>query len=247
VEVHGTRAYLAGQLGFDPLAGIGLHDWLSAPSQLLLSVTAGAVYHDGVGEIGRARALLRWYPHDVWLYLLAAQWSRIAQEEAFVARTAEIGDELGSRMIAARLVRDVVRLCLLMERRYAPYAKWIGRTFAALDAARVLLPLLNHVLAATDPQRRAELLNAVSEETGRRHNALGITEPVDPTVRPYYDRPYLVLRSERFVEAAKTAIREPAVRAISTDAGAVDQFVDSTVVLSHPGLARLAGGAVHSP
>ncbi|WP_207922548.1 hypothetical protein [Micromonospora sp. KC606] len=33
--------------------------------------------------------------------------------EAFVGRAAEAGDEVGSRVVAARLVREVMRLCLL--------------------------------------------------------------------------------------------------------------------------------------
>jgi hypothetical protein len=58
---------------------------------------------------------LRWYPDDVWRWLLAGQWARIGQEEAFVGRTAEAGYELGSRVVAARIVRDLVRLCVLLE------------------------------------------------------------------------------------------------------------------------------------
>jgi hypothetical protein len=54
-------------------------------------VTSGAVYRDDTGALGTARQTLRWYPDQVWLWMLAAQWRRIAQEEAFVGRTAEVG------------------------------------------------------------------------------------------------------------------------------------------------------------
>jgi hypothetical protein len=45
---------------------------------------------------------LGWYPDQVWRWLLACQWHRLAQEEAFVARTAEVGDDLGSVVTAGR-------------------------------------------------------------------------------------------------------------------------------------------------
>lgn len=69
------------------------------------------------------RRLLAWYPRDVWLWLLAGQWDRLAQEEAFVGRAAQVGDDLGSRIVAARQVRELMRLCLLLASRYTPYAK----------------------------------------------------------------------------------------------------------------------------
>ena len=37
------------------------------------------------------------------------------------------------RLTAALLVRDVMRLAFLIERQYAPYAKWFGTGFARLD------------------------------------------------------------------------------------------------------------------
>jgi len=42
--------------------------------------------------------------------VLACQWRRISQEEPFVGRCDEVVDELGSAVVAARLVRDLMRL-----------------------------------------------------------------------------------------------------------------------------------------
>jgi hypothetical protein len=58
-----------------------------------------------------------------------------SQEEPFVARTGDVGDELGSQVIAGRLVRALMQLCFLMERRYAPYSKWFGTGFSRLSIA----------------------------------------------------------------------------------------------------------------
>ena len=44
--------------------------------------------------------------------VLAGQWHRLVQEEAFVARTAEVGDATGPTVTAARLIRDMLRLAL---------------------------------------------------------------------------------------------------------------------------------------
>ena len=137
---------------------IDVRSWLSAPQQRLLEATSGAVFADPDGVLGAIRERLAWYPQDVWLFMLASQWRRIDQEEAFVGRTAEAGDELGSRILAARLVRDVVRLAFLQERRSAPYAKWLGTAFRELPIAEELGPHLDAALAATDYARREAAL-----------------------------------------------------------------------------------------
>src|SRR4029434_2119520 len=85
-------------------------EWLTMPEQHLRTVASGGIWHDDSGTLTRARARLRWYPDDLWRYVLAAQWRRVAQEEAFPGRCAEAGDDLGSRVVAARLVREVMHL-----------------------------------------------------------------------------------------------------------------------------------------
>jgi hypothetical protein len=148
VEVFGLGGWLAGQLGVDPRGGVTVPDWLAAPWQRLAEVTGGAVFHDGTGGLTRARAALSWYPRDLWRYVLSCQWSRIAEEEAFGGRCAEAGDELGSVVVTARLARDLMRLWLLMQRRYPPYSKWLGSAFARSPGGERLGRHLAAALAA---------------------------------------------------------------------------------------------------
>ena len=111
VEMMTIRQFFAYYLDFDPYSEIEVADWLTFPEQKLRTVTGGAVYHDDLG-LNDIRVKLTYYPHDVWLYLLAAAWTRIGQEEAFIGRTGSVGDELGSAVIGARLVRDLMRVVL---------------------------------------------------------------------------------------------------------------------------------------
>ena len=126
IDIHSVYGFFAQELGVDPAAPLSAVDWLLMPEQRLLGVTSGAIFHDGLHAPVPLRGKLAYYPRDVWLYLLAAQWARISEEEAFVGGCGDAGDDLGSRIIAARLVRDLMRLCFLMERRYAPYSKSLG-------------------------------------------------------------------------------------------------------------------------
>ena len=244
VVVTGLRRWLTGALGFDPLAAIGLADWLATPCQLLAEVTGGAVFHDGLATAGPgladARARLRWYPHDIWLHVMACQWQRLSQEEPFPGRCAETGDELGSMVVTARLARDLMRLVMLAERRYPPYSKWLGTAFARTPTGRAMRPLLTAALSApTWPDRERHLCDAY-ESAARLHNSLAVTPPLDPAVRPtFYERPYRVLDASRFVRALREQIRDERVRSL-TLTGAVDQFVDSTDAIGRHALLRAA-------
>ncbi len=235
VEVGPLEDWLTARLGFDLRRGMTTKDWLAAPQQVLLEVTQGAVFHDGLGDLTTARKALSWYPDEVWLWLLACQWRRIDQEEPFVGRAADVGDELGSRIIAARLVRDVMRMCFLQERRYAPYSKWLGSAFRELDAYGVLGDPLLDVLAATDYAAREMTLVEVVHILAGRHNGLGITANVDESAGLFHDRPFRVLGSGRFVDACLERVSDRWLRSLPL-VGAVDQFVDSTDVLSEPGV-----------
>ena len=237
VTVTSQSRWLVDQLGVDATAGMSTLDWLLTPQQRLLGVVAGAVYADDSGALARVRDTLSWYPDQVWRWLLACQWRRLAQEEAFVARTAEIGDEVGSAVIAARLTRDVMRLALLLDRRYAPYAKWLGTAFAQGRHPDELPRYVSEALRAVDPAPREAALSSAYSALARRHNEAGLTEELDPSVRQFHSRPAHVLMADRFAEACLGTVVEPQLCDLPL-IGAVDQAVDTTDVLSSPGTYR---------
>jgi hypothetical protein len=226
VEVLTLDGWLSRHFGCDPRPEPTTLQWLTMPQQLILEVVAGGVFHDDTGELTALRGALEWYPDDVWLWLLACQWQRIGQEEAFVGRTAEVGDTLGSSVVAGRLTRDLMRLCFLIERRYAPYSKWFGTGFARLDAA----PEVGSLLEAAD-------LGLAYEAVARRFNALSLVEPREPILRPYYSRPFPVIFAERFASACFARVEDPWLRSLPP-LGAIDQWCDSTDVLSKPAVLR---------
>jgi hypothetical protein len=232
VTVATLGDWLRRGLGFDASQGIGVDDWLVTPQQLILGVVAGRVYADD-GRLAPVRDALAWYPDQIWRWMLACQWSRIAQEEPFVQRTHEVGDELGSRVLAARLVRDLMRLALLQARTYAPYSKWLGTAFTRLGHPDGLDVALAAALAAESYADREQALVTAYELVARRHNALGITDELDPAPRPFHDRPALVLDAGRFAEACLATVSDPQLKSYGL-IGSIDQFADNTDVLSNP-------------
>jgi hypothetical protein len=247
VEITSTRRFLmhtAGLPGFEEMEPL---DWLSIPQQNLREITGGRVFGDGLGELEHMRATFAYYPRDIWLYLLSAQWARIGQLEPFVGRCGEVGDNVGSALVAASQVRDVMRLAFLLERTYAPYPKWFGTGFARLDAAPELLPHLEAALTARSWHERERHLTPAYEALARRFNKLGLVHPLPETVSSFHDRPFMVIHGERFAEALAARIEDPRVRALPLGVGGVDQWIDSVDVLDSPEmLPRLRGVYWHN-
>lgn len=241
IKVLTVEGWVQQELNIASMSELSAGDWLTFPEYKLLEFTAGAVYYDGLGRLVPLRRELTYYPHDIWLYRLAAQWRRIGQEEAFVGRCGDVGDELGSQVIAARLVRDLMRLCFLLERRYAPYSKWLGTAFGHLACADLVGPQLSAVLAASGWQERERLLAQTYEAVAEAQNALAVTEPQDPSSRSYSGRPYRILYAERFATALSAAIQDPDLLRVIHDAGlvgAVDQWADSPDIITHAARCR---------
>jgi hypothetical protein len=238
VEIYAARSFFEARLGFDPSRRITVPDWLTAPQQRLLELISGEVYHDGLGELGKAREKLKYYPRDVWLYVLAAQWTKISQEEAFIGRAGDVSDELGSQVVAGRIVREIIKLSFLMEKQYAPYSKWLGSAFSKLPIAKKLSPILGEVLLAKNWKARQRWLSKAYSLVAEQHNSLKITKPLPTRVSNYYERPYKVIFAVRFAEAIRQAIKDPQVKKIKTKIGAIDQFTDSTDVVENLSLRR---------
>jgi len=238
VNIYTVGSFFKSRLGVNPYKEFSALDWLIFPQQRLLELTSGEIYHDGLGELEKIRTKLKYYPGDVWLYMLAAQWTRISQEEAFVGRAGDVGDELGSRVVAARLIREIIKLAFLMERRYAPYSKWLGTAFRGLVIAKTLTPLLTQALLSKTWQTRDRSLAKAYSLMAQQHNALKITKPLATKTSDYYRRPYSVIHGERFAKVIKQAIKDPKIKRIKTNVGSIDQFTDSTNVVEDLALCK---------
>ncbi|MGV3616560.1 MAG: DUF4037 domain-containing protein [Fimbriimonas sp.] len=236
VEATTLALFLSGYLGFDPRPGMAPADWLSVPEQKWRSLTVGAVFHDEQG-FEALREKLAYFPDDVWRYQLASLWERVGQEEHLVGRAGYVGDELGAATIAARLVRDLMRLGFAMERVYAPYPKWFGTAFSRLRCAEELGPLLTAVLRADEWQARDAALANAYRVVARMQNETELLErrPTEPAA--FFGRPFSVIHLHmEFASGLRAGIRDPGVREIAArrNIGGIDVFSDSTDLVSDP-------------
>jgi hypothetical protein len=202
------------------------------------------------------RSLFAYYPTNTWLYLMASVWSRIENEGHLMSRAGSVGDDLGSSIIASRVVRDLMSLCFLLERRYAPYPKWFGSAFNLLALSSItqtvetdlypgikeevnretvsLAEALQHVLHASSWREREWWLGVSYGIIATQHNTLNITprHQLRTHLIPFHSRPFLVMSLGEISEAILGEISEPELRTLLTPKqrvliGGIDHFCDN--------------------
>lgn len=236
-EIHTIKSFFKKYLEFDFKNEITVSDWLTFPEQKLRAVRSGKIFYDELG-LKHIRNNLHYFPKNVWLYMLASEWTKIIQEEPFVGRTGEVADELGSKIIAARIVHTILKLSFLMEKEYSPYSKWFGTAFSRLKCSKKLKPVLDKVRLAENWKEREKYLTQAYKIIARMNNDLKITKSLRIEITKFYNRPYLILRANRFANEIRKAIKDDAVKKISANIGSVTQFSNSVDLLGNEKLLR---------
>jgi hypothetical protein len=233
VELDSLAGFFQTYLGLSvEQDALTMADWLSLPSQKLRSIVAGRVFRDDLG-LQAIRRRFAWYPSDVARYLLGCLWTRIGQEEHLMGRAAHAGDELGSGLIASRLIRDLMRIAFCLRREYPPYPKWFGTAFARLvDVAELKAQLEAAQLAARFPERETALCSAYELVTSMQRTA-GVPLGGDGRTSLFWGRPFRVINAEKIAAAVFATITDPqlAELARTRPIGSIDLVSDNTDAL----------------
>ena len=218
----------------DDLHGLTSIDWLTFPSQHLATIARGRVFYSThPTSIERIRSQLKYYPDDIWLYLIGSCWQRIGQEEHLMGRAGQVEDELGSTLIANRLVRDLMRLIFLYEREYYPYAKWFGRAFRQWTKLGVEFEVIFRQIQLADHWLSREMFLSQAYQRIARLYAEKFFPETSTIVQvsQFHQRPFQVINGGVIAEKIFSQIQNDQLRQL-TKIESVDLFSDSTDALS---------------
>jgi hypothetical protein len=129
-----------------------------------------------------------------------------------MGRCGDVGDELGSKIIASRLVMHLMKLCFLMEKKYSPYSKWFGTAFTELPSSKKLIPIFNKVLTTQSWKERERHLSQAYTLVARLHNKLKITRTMETEASKFHSRPYLIIHAKNFSDEIRKLIVDREIR-----------------------------------
>lgn len=234
IRIHTLEEFFIQHLGINIHENINETDWLLFPQQRLLTIRKGKLFHDDLhAEVIKQK--LEYYPDNIWYYLMACEWNKINYEEAFVGRCGDVNDEIGSRIIASRIIQSIMNICFLQERQYIPYSKWFGTAFSELKSSKILNKVFKSILNAKKWKAREKSLSEAYVFIANQHNILNITKYIKPSIQNYYGRNYKVIFGDRFAQELFSSITDKQIIKLNK-IGNIDQITNELQILQNPEL-----------
>jgi hypothetical protein len=111
-----------------------LDEWFILPENALAAATNGKVFQDPLGEFTRVRhALLQFYPEDVRLKKIASRCMTAGREGQYnFSRCIKRRELYAAQYSETKFCADAMSMVFLLNKRYAPFYKWIHRAIKGL-------------------------------------------------------------------------------------------------------------------
>lgn len=182
VGVFEIGAFFRGFIGRSSAPATDM-EWLRIPEKNLAACTAGKVFRDPLGEFSEIQRILRgFYPDDVRLAKIAGRCMTAGQAGQYnFSRSAARGEFFAAQYAETKFSADAMSLVYLLNRRYAPYYKWLCRGLAGLprqgDSTAEKVTAL--VLAGTAEAKR-RIIDAICKSIIEELRAEGLSESDSP-------------------------------------------------------------------
>lgn len=128
-------------------------EWFAVSEPALAAATNGAVFEDPWGKFTEIReGLLAYYPREVWLKKLAESLARAAQAGQYnYARAMKRGERVAAELALTEFVKETMQIVYLLNRKYAPFYKWMHRGMKELAFCSEIGDMLSLLYQIPDP------------------------------------------------------------------------------------------------
>lgn len=138
-------------------------EWLVLNEADLATAVSGRVFEDRLGRFTEIReGLLKYYPGEVWIRRLVQSLAKAAQSGQYnYARAMKRGERIAAELALADFIKQSMQVVYLLNRKYAPYEKWMRRGMNELSICSEVGNMLDLLYTISDP---AEAWEGVSPE-----------------------------------------------------------------------------------
>ena len=144
--------FYAGILGRDTVL-LTNQDWLTLSEADLATATNGKVFEDRLGKFSKIRdGLLQYYPREVWIRRLVQSMAKAAQSGQYnYARAMKRGERVTAELSLTEFIRESMKIVYLLNRKFAPYDKWMRRGMKELPIGSEIGDMLDLLYTIPDP------------------------------------------------------------------------------------------------
>lgn len=156
-------------------------EWLSIPEEALATAVNGSVFEDRLGDFSKIREnLLQYYPDKVWRRKLADTLAKAAQAGQYnYARAMRRGERIAAEIALTEFVKEAMHLVYLLNRKYAPFYKWMHRGMRELAVGSEIGDMLALLYQTPEEADRVLIIEAVCNVLTQILQEKGLTDSQD--------------------------------------------------------------------
>jgi hypothetical protein len=172
--VYSIPQYIAWRTGGYSRPPRDAHAWQRIPEHDLFTLTMGKLFYDPLGAATQALDAFAYYPAEVWHKRLIESCIRLSSVEN-ITRCMRRGDEVAAQLYIGHTLEESLKLCHLINKRYAPYRKWLYWSFTRLPKlASEMRPFVERSTLAVSLSERRDAMLEIVEIIKRQLKAEGI-------------------------------------------------------------------------
>lgn len=130
-----------------------VQEWISLDEHALATATNGKVFADYLGKFSEIRnGLLAYYPREVWIRKIVNSMAKAAQAGQYnYARAMKRGERVAAEIALTEFIREIMQLVYLLNKKYAPFYKWMHRGMKDLATCSEIADMINLFYQIPDP------------------------------------------------------------------------------------------------
>lgn len=163
-------------------------EWLNIPEYAFAEAVNGSVFRDDSGIFSGIReTILHGMPEDVRKKKLAARAAVMAQSGQYnFLRCLKHGERGAACLALAEFVRNAGSMIFLLNRRFAPYYKWMFRAMRSLPRLGTMAEPLEFLLAESAPDSvKAEIAESVCAGVAEELRDQGLSGSGETYLEPH--------------------------------------------------------------
>ncbi len=163
--------------------------WLSIPDFYLAEATNGEIFCDPLGEFTKIRnQILNGMPQDIWCKKIASKALMLAQTGQYnFARCLSHGEAAAAQLALVRFAESATQMIFLLNRKYAPYYKWLFRAGRELPILGDRVQMLEKLIAdnTLTTTKKSSIVEAVCADVVAELKAQRLTDISDDYLEPH--------------------------------------------------------------
>lgn len=152
-------------------------EWLRLQDEHLSTATNGEVFEDRSGVFSRMReGLLSYYPEDVRIKKITARMARMSRAGQYnYMRAIRRGERVAAELFLHEFIRESMQLVYLLNRRYAPFDKWIHKGMKELPVCSEIGDMISLFYQVDKAEDRVLIIEAICNIIVQELNIQGLS------------------------------------------------------------------------